>query len=146
MEKQPPGKGVGWTTSILIVALLATAASLTYLGLHKSQAHNNVGTVVGGIVPCYGSASPPSPPTYWAGTVTVLRGALGAGSGNTGQLPTEVVAQEQVAMNEAYRFRLPAGTYVLKATVTGSNLFVPPTQVSLEAGQTLRVDFPTECL
>ena len=131
----------GLATSLAI--LLASGCGATPLPA-------GMGRVVGGIIPCEGIVVP-GIPHYAAGTVVALKGRPRrqppSVPGTSFQVfPTDVVAQQSVAVNAQFHFVLPTGDYVLRAQ------FLPPANVrpfavvTLRSGVTLSQDIPNMCM
>lgn len=106
-----------------------------------------VATITGGVLPCYGVPIA-NGPRYVAATITVFQGRVSwqdAGpSTRRDVLPTTVVAQQVVAENATYRFTLPPGDYVLQGRFLSLDL-APSIGTTGQAGQVLHVDIPNSC-
>jgi hypothetical protein len=110
------------------------------------------GIVTGFIEPCVGIPLPGSPAKpYAAGDVTALRGTEHLRSVDEGAekavYPTDVVDREHVGQNEAYRFVLSPGDYVLTVSYDGGGPSRLPVgrQIAVQAGVTVQVNLGGEC-
>jgi len=125
---------------IAVVAAVLALTSCQPLGRQVTT-----GTVTGGITPCSGILVP-SGPHYAAGTVTVLKGQIVAGSAGRLVIPTTVVARQSVTTNAMYRFVLEPGPYVLQAQFSPPSNILPFARVTVHAGDDLHVDIPNMCI
>ena len=91
------------------------------------------GQIVGGIQRCYGMPLPPSAtPALVAGTVWVYAGSLPPGQTPP---PETAIATQPIPDNGTFDFHLPAGTYTLVASWSGSNLGLASRVVQVKPGQ-----------
>ena len=106
------------------------AAALVLLSTVAFIVPDGKAVVTGGIIPCSGLEIRGGP-HYASGTVTVL----------VGEVPWtgRVVAQQRVGTNEAYRFVLEPGQYVIRA----GNAY---TSVRLQPSDDVYIDVPNVCI
>ena len=131
----------GLATSLAILLFSACGATPLPAGM---------GDVVGGIIPCQGIVVPGGP-HYAAGSVVALKGRIRwqqtSVPGNSAQVfPTDVVAQESVAVNTQFHFVLPAGDYVLRGQLPPPANVRPFTEITLKPGVTVSRDIPNMCM
>ena len=107
------------------------------------------GVVSGGIEPCQAILFPGGP-TYAAGTVTVLRGAVSWRSTGPGSsqvvFPVSVAALAIVATNTTYRFVLAPGEYVFRAAFPPPVKPTPWISITVQSGSAQHVDIPNMCI
>ena len=105
--------------------------------------------VTGGIAPCEGIPVPGGP-KWAAGTVTVLRGHVTWRSIAPGEwqavFPTDVAATSTVGVDQTYRFVLPAGYYVLRASYPPPGNAQPYTEISVRGGSAVSAGIPNMCM
>jgi len=118
---------------MVVLGTVLSSALVALLGVQASSAAYPEGAVTGRISPCVGLATKAQYAKIPV-TVELVRGS-------------KVVAYEKSRGMSRYRFRAPAGTYVLETGVNGlpTASVIRDRQVELRAGRTVHLNLVPAC-